>query len=391
MSETLPPLPLPEGVSEDWVDCTSSCGLNFHVLQSGERGNPLIIFAHGFPEIAYSWRKILPAIARHGFYCVAVDQRGYGRTTGWPRQAFDEVDLDDYVFTNLVRDLVCLVYRLGYAKAHSIVGHDFGAVGSAMAALMRPDMFQSTVQMSHPHHPPAKPQVGEAPSVKRLDIQSELARLDPPRKHYKWYSSASAAANDWDNPPQGLAAYLRGYFHIKSADWDRNDPRPLEGWSAEKLAVMPEYYIMQRYKSMPETVSDNMQGEDARKTERWLSEDELSVYCEEWRRTGFMGALNWYRAQTSSTVQSAKDMFLFAGRKIEVPCVFISGRQDWGNFQQPGALEAYDDPEVVEKGMFRGCKMIEGAGHWVQQEQPDAVVEELLAFLGSLEVQSGGS
>lgn len=111
---SLEPLPLPEGVSEDYIDCTSSCGLNFHVLKAGEPGKPLILFCHGFPELAFSWRKILPAVAKAGYYCVAMDQRGYGRTTGWEDKPYHEVDLTQYTMTNLVRDLVCLTYRLGY-------------------------------------------------------------------------------------------------------------------------------------------------------------------------------------------------------------------------------------------------------------------------------------
>ena len=147
---------------------------------------------------------------------------------------------------------------------------------------------------------------------------------------------------------------------------------------------MPEYYIMQAAHSMPDTVAHNMRDEDASVTESWLSPSDLQVYCREWSRTGFQGALNWYRAQTASTPQSARDMLLFAGRAIEVPCGFITGKQDWGNYQQPKALESYDDDEVVRKGCFRGARFVEGAGHWVQQEQPGRVVEEVLAFLGGL-------
>ncbi|KAK0320975.1 hypothetical protein LTR82_007892 [Friedmanniomyces endolithicus] len=146
-----------------------------------------------------------------------MDQRGYGRTTGWePSPTHDsahDADLSQYTFTNLVRDLVCLVYKLGYPTVHCILGHDFGAVSSAMAALMRPDIFRSTIQMSHPHHAPPQPPFGpSAHPASQIDIQADLAKLTPPRKHYKFYNSAPAVATDWNNPPQGLYAYLRGYF-----------------------------------------------------------------------------------------------------------------------------------------------------------------------------------
>ncbi|KAK6088496.1 putative epoxide hydrolase [Seiridium cupressi] len=383
-SQALPPWPLPSGISETYVDCTASNGLNFHALKAGKPGNPLVLFCHGYPELAFSWRKVLAEIAKAGYYCVAMDQRGYGRTTGWPKRAFEEVDLNDYVFTNLVRDLVCLVYGLGYTEVYSIVGHDFGAVSSAMAALMRPDMFKSTIQLSHPHHAPATPALGDEEPKPKVDIQAELTKLTPPRKHYKWYNSTSEAAPDWENPPQGLETYLRGYFHLKSADWDKNDPHPLQKWAAKDLEVMPEYYVMQKQHSLPQTVAENMKGEDYSKTEKWLSKGDLQVYCDEWKRTGFQGALNWYRAQTASTAQSARDMLLYAGRRIEVLCTFISGKQDWGNYQQPGAFEGYEDPKTVKEGCFRSARLIDGAGHWVQQEQPKHVVREILHFFETL-------
>ncbi|KAK5134217.1 hypothetical protein LTR08_006877 [Meristemomyces frigidus] len=382
------PLPLPDSITEDYIDCTASCGLTYHILRAGRPGNPLVLFCHGYPELAFSWRKILPAVAAAGYHCVAMDQRGYGRTTGWqpPQPDAQADDLTQYTLTNLVRDLVCLVYALGYTRVRSIIGHDFGAVSSATAALMRPDIFTSTIQMSHPHHGPPSPPLGNAPQPPKLDIQAELANLDPPRKHYKFYNSTPPAAHDWAHPSQGLETYLRGYFHLKSASYAPNtNTHPLQEWSARALAAMPEYYIMQQQHSMPETVAHLMLNEpDPSATESWLPSADLQIYCAEWRRTGFQGALNWYRAQTASTPQSARDMLLFAGRAIEVPCCFISGRQDWGNYQQPRALESYEDDAVVREGCFGGVKFVEGAGHWVQQEQPGRVVEEVLGFLGGL-------
>ncbi|KAI1815616.1 alpha/beta-hydrolase [Poronia punctata] len=380
----LAPLRLPDGITEKYVDCRKSCDLKWHVLEAGDRGKPLVLFCHGFPELAYSWRKVMPRIAAAGYYCVAMDQRGYGRTTGWAGPPFFEADSHDFVFTNLIRDLVCLVYALGYPEVFSIVGHDFGAVSSAMAALMRPDMFKSTVQMSHPFHGPPTPRHVYEQGKAMLDLQDDLEKLHPPRKHYKYYNASPPAASHWDCPGQGMEKFLRGYFHLKSADWHKNNPKPLKKWTARALADMPEYYIMQKRHSMPESVEYNMLGEDYAKTERWLPQEDLQVYRDEWQRTGFHGALSWYRAQIATTPKSARDMLLFSGRKIEVPITFISGKQDWGNFQQPGALESYEDPDVIKPGCYRAMTLIEGAGHWVQQEQPDAVVDALLRFFDTL-------
>jgi pimeloyl-ACP methyl ester carboxylesterase len=109
-----------------------------------------------------------------------------------------------------------------------------------------------------------------------------------------------------------------------------------------------------------------------------MSDEHLAVYVEEWTRTGFQGALNWYRTSTDPAKQA--DLALFAGKKIECPSKFISGAQDWGNHQEPGAIEGL--PDVCAQ--FKGVKLVEGAGHWPQQEQPESVVEEILAFLNSL-------
>lgn len=120
-----------------------------------------------------------------------------------------------------------------------------------------------------------------------------------------------------------------------------------------------------------------MTGEDEEKTKGWLPDDELDVYVQEWTRTGFQGALNWYRAFTDP--EKRKDMDLFAGRKIECPATFISGDKDWGNYQEPGALDNL--PNTCAQ--FKGVKLVEGAGHWPQQEQPESVVREVLEFLNS--------
>ena len=137
---TLSPLPLPPTLWESQITSSAS-DLSYHVIQGGTKGNPLILLLHGFPELAYSWRKVMPSLAEAGFYVVAFDQRGYGRTTGWDTRCFEEVDLHTFVQTNLVRDMVVLVQRLGYHEVHCVIGHDFGYVPAALSALIRPDIF----------------------------------------------------------------------------------------------------------------------------------------------------------------------------------------------------------------------------------------------------------
>ncbi|KAH6644084.1 Alpha/Beta hydrolase protein [Boeremia exigua] len=380
----LPPLPLPPGVTENYVHCPSN-GLTFHILEAGhtpQRDRPLIILTHGYPELAFSWRKIMVPLADAGYYVVAFDQRGYGRTTGWDTSPFDSVDMSQFTLTSAVRDVVALVCALGYRAVHCIAGHDFGAVTASLCALLRPDLFRSCIMMSHPFKPPTalpfNTRNGAALPPAPADIHAALAALDPPRKHYKWYNSTPAAAADWAHPPQGLPAFLRGYLHVKSAAYRANTPAPLAAWSAPELARMPHYYIMPLSATMPSAIAALMASEDASATTRWMSDADLAVYVQEWSRTGFQGALNWYRTTTDPARK--RDLEVFVGRRIECPTIFISGRSDWGNFQEPGVLEGLQGACAE----FRGVRYVEGAGHWPQQEQPERVVEEMLGFLGGL-------
>jgi len=111
---------------------------------------------------------------------------------------------------------------------------------------------------------------------------------------------------------------------------------------------------------------------------RWLTDSDLAVYVEEFGRTGFQGSLNWYRVATDP--KWAKDVEMLAGRKIDIPCLFISGKKDWGTYQEPGAVEGMAEACT----QFKGVELVEGAGHWAQQEQPEKVIELLSKFLGDL-------
>jgi pimeloyl-ACP methyl ester carboxylesterase len=210
-----------------------------------------------------------------------------------------------------------------------------------------------------------------------MDVFADLARLAPPRKHYIAYYSTRPADADMRNAPQGLHAFLRAYYHVKSADWPGNRIYPLRAWSAEQLARLPDYYVMPLERDMAQTVAPYMPSPDQVAACRWLPDGDLAVYTGEFARTGFQGGLQWYRCGTSGL--GARDLRLFAGRGIDVPALFIAGASDWGVYQSPGAFEGLGTRTCSQ---FKGSHLIDGAGHWVQQEQPEAVVERLLEFLG---------
>jgi pimeloyl-ACP methyl ester carboxylesterase len=371
---------LPRGVRARFAPDVN--GLRVHVLEAGwgDTRRPCLLLLHGFPELAYSWRKVMPTLADAGFHVVAPDQRGYGRTTGW--DARYDGDLRPFGMLNLARDALGLAWALGHREVAAVVGHDFGAPVAAWCALLRPDVFRRVALMSAPFAgPPALPfgtAEGAAPSREEPDIHAGLARLDPPRKHYQWYYSTRAADADMRNCPQGVHAFLRAYFHCKSADWPGNRPFPLAGWTADALARMPTYYIMRLDQDMAGTVAPEMPSPEAVAACRWLPEQELAIYSAEYRRTGFQGGLQWYRCRTTGA--DTAQLQLFAGRTMDVPSLFVAGKSDWGPFQVPGALESIQQRACTR---MRDVHFVAGAGHWVQQEQPEAVAALLLRFLAS--------
>jgi len=367
MIAPLGPDVLPAGVRARFVDGVN--GLRVHVLEAGDPANPAVLLLHGFPELAYSWRKVMPALAAAGYHAIAPDQRGYGRTTGWDPDY--DGDLASFRMLNLVRDVVGLLSALGRPFVTAVVGHDFGSSVAAWCTLLRPDMFRSMVLMSAPFGGPPALTVTEGP-----DIHTALAALDRPRKHYQWYYATREANHDMTRCPQGVHAFLRAYYHHKSADWPGNQPFRLAGWTAAELAKMPTYYIMDLGQDMAQTVAREMPSTDMISACRWLPDNELCVYSGEYARVGFQGGLQWYRCRTRGVGNA--ELQVFSGRTVDVPSMFIAGRQDWGIYQTPGAIERMQTAACTD---MRGCHLLDGAGHWVQQENPDGVLSLILPFL----------
>lgn len=382
MTSSDSPLPLPDGVRSRMAD--NGNGLQMHWLEAGHEpaGRPLLVLLHGFPELAFSWRHQMLPLAAAGFHVVAPDQRGYGRTTGGNMD--HDGDLASPRMPNLVRDVLGLVFALGHRSVAAVIGHDFGSPVAAWCALLRPDVFRSVVLMSAPFGgPPALPfdtlrEPGPAVSpTERLLL--DLAALPRPRKHYQWYYATPGADADMHRAPQGVHDFMRAYYHHKSADWPGNLPHPLPGRTAGALSLLPTYYVMEAAQGMAETVAAVMPDPDAIAACRWLPDATLRVYSAEYARTGFQGGLDWYRCSTGA--RFTQELQTFGGLTIDVPACFIAGRHDWGVYQAPGAFEAMQKRACTD---LRAVHWVDGAGHWVQQEQPEAVTRRLLDFLGSL-------
>jgi pimeloyl-ACP methyl ester carboxylesterase len=374
--QPLPAERLPRGVRSRLVPGAN--GLTMHMLEAGfeSADRPCVLLLHGFPELAYSWRRVLPALASAGFHVIAPDQRGYGRTTGWDAEY--DGDLRSFRMLNLVRDALGLLSRLEIRSVAAVVGHDFGSPVAAWCALLRPDVFRSVVLMSAPFAgPPALP-FGLGEETAARNIHDALAALPRPRKHYQRHYTTREANEDLWHSPQGVHDFLRAYYHHKSADWRANRPHVLASWSAPELAKLPTYYVMDLHEGMAQSVAHEMPSAAAIGACRWLPDDELGVYSSEYERTGFQGGLQWYRCMADEKVIAEHQ--IFAGRTIDVPSMFIAGRSDWGVYQKPGDFEKMQSSACTNS---RGCRLIDGAGHWVQQEQPEGVNRLLLEFLHS--------
>ena len=341
-------------------------GMTVHILEAGYEtpGRPAVLLLHGFPELAYSWRKVMPSLAAAGYHVIAPDQRGYGRTIGWD-DSYD-ADPDPFRILNMTRDAIGLVYALGHRSVAMVVGHDAGAPIASWCALIRPDIFHSLTIMSSPFEgAPSLPFDTSngaplpRPAITDDELDAELAKLNPPRKYYQNYQRTRGANDDMLHAPQGLHAFFRAYYFYKSADYKGNNPHPLKARTAEEMAQIPTYYVMEKDKGMAATVAPFMPRAEYIASCKWLTEAEVEVYATEYGRTGFTGALQGYRT-------------------IDLPSQYIAGKSDWGVYQTPGAVDKMRNGACTH---MVGFHLLDGAGHWVQQEQPEQVSALLVQFL----------
>jgi pimeloyl-ACP methyl ester carboxylesterase len=381
---------LPAGVRARLVPNVN--GLTVNMLEAGFEtpGRPLVLMLHGFPNLAYSWRKVMPALAAAGYYVVAPDCRGFGRTTGWD----DSWDADPLPFlaVNMVRDQIALVLALGYRSTAMMVGHDQGSLMAALGALIRPDMFPRLTLIGGGFGgPPSFPfnTANGAPvqsaEFTNAELDAEYAKLNPPRKGYQDYWASPEADNDMKHVPQGMTDFFRAFYYMKSADFPGNQnlqplhPVHTAKEAAEQNAQMPEYYVMRRGWSMPATVAAAMPDAAYIKACKWLTEAECEVYGFEYTRSGWTGALQEYRRRRNNAyAPTVAEQLTFSGRTIDVPAQVIAAKEDWG------ANRTIGGPMNIGKTgytQFKGVHMVEGAGHWAHEEQPEQVSRLLIGFL----------
>jgi pimeloyl-ACP methyl ester carboxylesterase len=307
-------------------------GVQLRVIEAGDRGAPVVILAHGFPELAYSWRHQIPALAQAGYHVLAPDQRGYGGSSRPDA-------IEAYSIRELTADLVGLLDDVGAERAVWI-GHDWGAVVVWNAPLLHPDRVAAVAALSVPALP--RPQVPPTQAFRKMFGKNFFYIL--------YFQEPGVADAELDADP---ARTMRRTMGGPRASGDR---------SAALRMVAPG----------PEGFIDRLPEPDA--LPDWISQDELDHYVSEFSRTGFTGGLNWYRNFDRNWETTPE----LAGAKISVPCLFIGGTAD-----PVLSFTRADRASEVISGQYRQV-MIDGAGHWLQQERPDEVNANLLEFLKGL-------
>lgn len=309
-------------------------GIDLHVAEAGE--GPLVLLCHGFPELWYSWRHQIPALAEAGYRVVAPDQRGYGGS-GRPEP------VEAYTLLHLVGDMVGLLDALGEASA-TIVGHDWGSMVAWNAALMRPDRFPAVVGMSVPYTPRMP--------VSALEVMRAMWK---DRFFYMLYFQEPGKAE-----------------RELEADVERTMRMTLytaSGSVGEGFRPRMDLPVESRFL---DTLVDPDELPD------WLSAEDLAVYTDAFEASGFRGGLNWYR----NWDRNWELMGAWNAAKVTVPALFVAGEHDVvvANEMAGSLLELQ---ATLVPGL-RGQVMVDGAGHWVQQEAPDAVNTALVEFLATV-------
>ncbi len=305
-------------------------GIRLHIAEQGT--GPLVILCHGFPEGWYCWRNQLGAIANAGFHAVAPDMRGYGQSD-LPHE------VSSYNIMHLVGDMVGLLAALGEKQA-IIVGHDWGATVAWHAALLRPDLFPAVAAMSVPYR-----QRGLAPPLRILREAGLYTH------YWLYYQDVGPADVEYDRDPK---ATLRRRMYTGSGDAPRD---------------RPSTHILQPGKGALDNTIDPIQFPS------WLSEAGLEYMAADFRRTGFRGGLNWYR----NIDRNWELLAPWAGAVIRQRALFIAGTEDLVITGPTGKTPLAAMSTTVPN--LERTLLIEGAGHYIQQERPQQVNEALLRFL----------
>lgn len=303
-------------------------GIEMHVAECGE--GPLVLLCHGWPELWYSWRHQLAALADAGFHAVAPDMRGYGGTSA-------PENVEAYTILHLVGDVVALVAAFGEKRA-LMVGHDWGAIVAWHAAQIRPDIFPAVAALSVPHR-------------RRGRTVPTGTLIEAGKSDYYWiyFQEPGVAEAELE---RDVRFSMRRVLYIGSGDTPRED----------KMS----FYVDRARGFLGSRAGHPLPS--------WLSEADVDVFAAAYRRTGFRGGLNWYRNIDRNWELTAP----WDGATIDQPALFIAGTNDAVITGSLGARALEDMGNVVTD--LKRKILIDGAGHWIQQERPAEVNDALIDF-----------
>jgi pimeloyl-ACP methyl ester carboxylesterase len=308
-------------------------GITLHIAEQGQ--GPLVLLCHGWPELGYSWRHQMAPLAAAGYRVVAPDMRGYGGSSA-PQS------IEAYAITDLVGDMVALVAALGETRV-AIVGHDWGAMVAWSCALMRPDLFEAVAALSVPfraRHPDAPPLA--------------LLRADGRDDFYWFYFNREGVAEA--EFERDIPAAMRRVLVYGSGD--------APAGRALGLMVAPGGGFLDGC-------------DDVAELPAWLTPADIDTYAAAFRGSGFRGGFNWYRNLDRNWALTAP----FQGAKIQTPALFVAGTRDGVIASKMGRKHLEQMDAHVPR--LRDKVLIDGAGHWVQQERPAEVNAALRRFLAA--------
>lgn len=298
-------------------------GVTLNVTEAGERGNPVVVLAHGFPEFSYSWRHQIPALAAAGYHVLAPDQRGYGGSSR-------PEDIDAYNIIELTADIAGLLDDVGADKA-VLVGHDWGSPVVTNFPLFFPERVNAVAALS----------VAPIPRSPAPPTQVWRKIFGDNYFYMLYFQDPGVAEAVLDANPRHS---LRRSLAMEGL------AEPIETLADRPLPPLPE----------------------------WITADEFEHYVEAFSRTGFTGGLNWYRNFDRNWELTDPDRGRIAAETITVPTLFLAGSAD-----PVLGFTPRDRVRDVATGDYREV-LLDGAGHWLQQERPDDVNAVLLEFLDGL-------
>jgi len=308
-------------------------GCAYRAAVEGE--GPVVLMVHGFPESWYSWRHQMPAIADAGFKAVAVDVLGYGGSD-------KPHDVDRYSMENLTRDLAGIASALSEDGTAIVIGHDWGAPIAWNSARLFPEVFKAVAGLSVPYTPPGERMF--------LDMIHEFFTKRGLFFYQVYFQEEGVAEAELEADP---AASIRKFYYAISGD------APDGTWPKDK--------------KVGEGVLDRLPDPDP--FPAWLSEEDLAYYASEFRQSGFRGPLNRYRNH-----QRDHDFLRAQGDPtIHQPALFIGGERDLVLKMLPG-VDVVQRMKTFVPNLQKGV-ILDGIGHWTQQEAPEAVNQLLIPWL----------